>query len=151
MLLLVSAAFAQDPATPDLNSQLYRPPVDARATLWTESAGGVVDGFVPEPALAVHYVNRPLVYVRDDGEVFALVSDVLQLDAILATAYDRFRLALDVPILLYATGEVNGEARGMGDLAIDLRGTILDPASAPMGLALDARLTVPTSPVEMLG
>jgi hypothetical protein len=81
--LFVSLALAQsDVPVPEVNAQLYRPPVDAERTLWTESSGKIRDTVDIAPRLALHYAWRPLVYVVEtpagdlrSGDVVRVVSD----------------------------------------------------------------------------
>lgn len=154
LLWWMAMALAQsDVAVPDVNAQLYRPPVDAQRTLWTESSGSVTPRLDVAPRLALHYAWRPLVYVIDtpverSGEVVRLVSDVLQANAIARVAFDRVRLAVDVPIYLYQAGDLTTNGAGLGDLAFDGRVTVLDTDDAPLGLGFHARVSVPSSTVD---
>ncbi len=148
--LLVGLAWGQQtPIVPRVNSQLYRPPIDARTTLWTESAGTIVDGMTPAPRVALHYVHRPLIFLPEGDEApTVLVGDVLQVDAIFSTAIDRFRFAVDVPVYLYSTGELTDNGPGIGDLALDVRGIVVDPEEAAVGLSVSARTGLPTATVD---
>ena len=83
---LVATAWAQEPAIPDLNAQLYRAPVDAQRTLWTEAAVPIEPDFQALPRLVMHYTWRPLVYLPEEGDPVRLVSDVLQADGGTRTA-----------------------------------------------------------------
>lgn len=140
------AAWAQEPTVPELNVQAYRAPVDARATLWTDSAGRILADPELRTALALHYAMRPLAWRPDDGSAPVwLVSDVLQADAVVAVAYDRFRLGAYVPVLLYGAGALTPDGAGLGDLGVDGRLTFFDAVDQPLGLALHARVRVPTA------
>lgn len=145
---LCSWALAQEPAVPTINAQTYRAPVDARGTMWADSAGTVVDELIAAPRLVLHYTWRPLAYVAEDQDPVWLVSDVMQADAILATHYDRFRLSVYVPVYLYSAGQLTEDGAGLGDVGVDGRVTLLDPADVPLGLALHGGFRAPTSTVE---
>ncbi|MFT4625947.1 MAG: outer membrane protein OmpA-like peptidoglycan-associated protein [Myxococcota bacterium] len=151
-LFLVTAAMAQDaPTVPELNSQLYRAPMDSRQTLWTDVSGGIVDDPRGEGRAVMHYVNRPFVWVPDPGvgaEGARLVSDALQLDAIGAVHVDRFRIGVVVPIYLFTAGQLTNNGAGLGDIALDARATFLDKATAPFGLGASLKLALPTASVE---
>lgn len=138
------------PAVPELNSQLYRPVIDANATLWNESSGSIVSDFVFRPRFVMQYVNRPFVYrpLGDDRPTSALVSDVLQLDAIAAAHYDRVRFAVDLPVYLFQAGQSTQDGAGLGDIALDSRVTLVDGTDGPVGVGVNGRLGIPSSTVE---
>jgi len=116
-------------------------------TLWTDDAGSIYKDPAGFTRFALNYANRPYVWYSYDGAT-ALVSDALQLDAIVGVAYDRLRIAADVPILLYTAGEVTQNGAGVGDIGIDTRVTLVDSYLAPAGFALTARINLPTTSVE---
>ena len=145
---LLTTAWGQDAAVPDVNAQLYRAPIDSQRTMWTEAAAPITSDFLATPRLAMHYTNRPLIYLPEGGEPVNLVSDVLQADAVLATSYDRFRVGAYIPVYLWTAGELTEDGAGVGDLGIDGRVTVLDPTELPLGLSLLARFELPTSTVE---
>ena len=140
-MILASLALAQEIPDVDLDAQLYRMPVDATATMWADDSH-LSPG--PSGRLAVGYVKEPFVWIWDDGERVAVVDDALGIDAIAGYAVWRLRAAVDVPIYALATGEA-GSGAGLGDIAVDLKGTLLDREDAPVGIALGARLAFPTS------
>jgi len=144
---LAVIAAAQDVPVPELNAQLYHPPVSADQTLWTEGTSAFADEGVAAVRGATHFVHRPLGFRDVDGNVTAVVGEVLQLDAIGAFAFDRARVALDVPVYLYSTGQLTDNGAGLGDVALDLGVGILERGEEPLGLALDVRLTMPTTTV----
>ena len=156
-LMWGGAAAAQDGgvtvAVPEINVQAWRMPVDAEATLWTDDASGAPDHYV-EGRVAVNYLNDPLVYryslnggpQRD----LNVVSDVWAADVIAAYSFKNVRLGLDVPVLMNVSGDGVPGGAGLGDVALDVKGVILDRegSGAPVGVALVARGALPTSTVE---
>ena len=150
-LLLVAAASAQDVTDiglPDINAQLWRPPVDGTHTLWTLDSGMAPDRHFVARA-AASYAMDPLVAVFESGERLDLVSDVLQLDLMGAYTMGRVRLGLDMPIYLFTDGQLVDGNMGSGDVMFDVKGTLLDRREAAVGLALDGRLFLPTATVEL--
>jgi flagellar motor protein MotB len=142
VIALVLAAHAQSVAVPTIDTQRYRLPVDATATMWADDAG-IAAG--PSGRLAVGFLKEPLVWIAEDtGERVAVVDDVLGIDAIASFAAWRIRGAVDVPVYPLATGDVRSGG-GLGDVAVDIKGMVLDRDDAPLGLALDARVTFPTA------
>jgi outer membrane protein OmpA-like peptidoglycan-associated protein len=150
-LLLIAAASAQDNTdigVPEINAQLWRPPVDGTHTLWTLDSGMAPDGHFVARAMG-SYAMDPLVVIFDSGERMELVSDVLQLDLMGAYTIGRVRLGLDMPVYLFTDGQIVDGSMGTGDVMIDLKGSILDRGEAAVGLALDGRLFVPTATVDL--
>ena len=141
LLAWVGAAWAQE--VPELNAQLYRPPIDAERTLWADDAFTAPDGYYLG-RVSLNYANDPLVYLFEDGEEVGLLTDVLQMNLLGGYVYKQVRVGLDVPIYLLAAGEA-GAGTGLGDLAVDVKGTILRADVAPVGVALGGRLGLPTS------
>ncbi|MFZ5477805.1 MAG: hypothetical protein ACOZNI_13600, partial [Myxococcota bacterium] len=146
MLALIAPALAQDVPNPPINAQLYRLPVDAAATMWADDAA-VAEGV--SARLGAGWVHDPFVWIWEDtGERVSVVGDAVGVDAIAAWGFWRVRAAVDVPFYPVATGDV-ASGGGLGDVAVDLKGQVLDPADAPVGLALSARLALPTSTVPL--
>lgn len=149
MIAMLAPAFAQtvveQGAVPDINAQNFRPTIDGRRTLWTDDAtrGPHNQGMA---RILFHYTDDPLVYEFDDGEVIGLVENVVQADVLAAYAYDRLRIGVDLPVYLYAAGNGNQEA-GLGDVAADAKVTLLDGENAPLNIALNGRLSLPTNTV----
>ncbi len=150
ILLLSHAALAQSaPTLPQLNAQNYRPPVDAEQTLWTEDASLKPDGWF-SARLWGSYARNPLVYEFADGTTpdEVLVGDVLQFDVIPAISFKHLRLGVDLPLYLTSSGSQVSSGTGLGDLAVDLKGTLLDTDDAPLGIALAGRMALPTASVD---
>ncbi len=150
-LILIAAAAAQDVTdigVPDINAQLWRPPIDGTHTLWTLDSGLAPEGSFVGRAMA-SYAMDPLVVVFESGERMDLVSDVFQVDLMGAYTVKRLRIGLDLPLYLFTDGQIVDGSAGSGDLMIDVKGTILDREEAPLGLALDGRLFMPTATVDL--
>ena len=158
LILMMAAglpAFAQDGAAdtngvvvPKVDAQLYRMPVDAERTLWTDDAGVAPNGYW-RAKLGFNYANDPLVYRYPDGTETSVLGNAAQANLIGAATYARLRLGVDVPIWLATAGDLgNAGGAGLGDLAIDLKGTVLDRNESPIGLALGGRFSLPTASVD---
>ena len=150
LLLLSPAALAQEAASggepPALNAQLFRPSVDGRQTFWLNDADVNESGTFTSRFL-LQWVDQPLSYRDADGNEVAVVDDVFQLDLLGGLALGPVRVGLDLPVYLRSTGQAGGET-GLGDVALDLKGAILEDGRAPLGLALGARLGFPTATVD---
>lgn len=145
--LIATLALAQE--VPDANVQLFRPALDARATLWTDDSGGDPSGETRARGL-FHYAWQPVVYVAGDGTRTPVVTDLLQLDLTLAHTWRNLRFGAYVPALLRATSPLIGGQTGLGDLGVEVRGTALDRADG-LGLAFQGRLHLPTATVDGVG
>ncbi|NOY27818.1 MAG: OmpA family protein [Oligoflexia bacterium] len=148
-LIATGTVLAQSAAavsTPDLNAQLMRPTVDGQRTLWVDDAT-FYRVLRPTARLLVQYLNDPLVYRTATGDRLAVVSDVVQADALLGLGTGRLSLGVDVPVYAYTAG-TGGRETGLGDLAADFELGILDPQKGPLGLALQGRLMLPTATVQ---
>lgn len=153
------AQVSELPEPPELDAQRFRPTMDSRKTLWTESSGFHANELIGSGRLWLHYANSPLVWVdpvpdNEDDAVHRIVSDALGLNVVGSAAIHRFRLGVDLPIYLVAASgaDINGafdsNGAGLGDLAIDGRATALDRRTAPLGLGLSGRLILPTATVQ---
>ncbi len=141
-LSLLGAAYAQQIPVPAVDAQLYRFPVDATSTLWADDSH-LAPG--PSARVAVGFLKEPFVWIWDDtGERVKVVDNVLGIDAIAGFTAWRIRGAVDVPLYPVATGAV-ATGGGLGDIAVDLKGTVLEEHAAPVGFALGARVSLPTS------
>ncbi|MES2638325.1 MAG: OmpA family protein [Myxococcota bacterium] len=145
MIALVAlSAYAQDIPVVQADAQLYRLPVDATSTMWADDSHLAPGAF---GRVAVGYLKEPFVWIwGDTGERVAVVDNVLGFNAIAGFSAWRIRGAVDVPIYAVATGAQLEEAGGgLGDIAVDLKGVVFDREAGPVGLALDARVTLPTA------
>ena len=59
LLALLGTAFAQNVPSPGIEGNLYRLPIDAEKTLWTDDAGQAPHGYLTG-RFALHYVRAPL-------------------------------------------------------------------------------------------
>lgn len=142
-LSLLFSTIAVAAEVPDIavDGQLYRPPVDARATLWADDST-VTPGAGAKAA--VGWVHNPVVWVWEDtGERVPLVGDAVGLNVIGSYAFWRIRAAVDLPLYLYAASDSEA-GPGLGDLGIDVKGMILDPVTMPIGLGMSVRVDTPT-------
>jgi len=144
-LLMAPAAQAQDLSAPEVNSQLFRASIDGHQSLWLNDSVVGPSGQLTS-RLLLQWVNDPLVYRTEDGSETVVVDDVSQLDLLAGYALGPVRIGVDVPMYLRANGLEGGET-GLGDLALDLKGRILADGDAPLGLALGARVGLPTATV----
>lgn len=140
-LLFLTPALGQDVA-PELNTQHFRPTVDGARTLWTDDSERLPEGHF---RAALHYADDVLVYEAEDGSSQDLLSSVLQADLMGAVALDRLRLGLVFPVLLTSASEVYPDEGGLGDVSLDAKLSLLDRRIAPLGLAAQGRLSLPTS------
>ena len=142
--LLLPRAHAQEVvpevAVPAINVQAWRMPVDAEATLWTDDASSAPDHYV-EARLAYTYLRHPLVYryTVDGGPTreLGVLDNVHQANLVAAYSYWSLRVGLDLPLLLAANGAQVQAGAGLGDVALDVKGVILDRegGGAPLGVA----------------
>ena len=146
---LSGVARAQGTDVPAFNAQSYRPPVDSRATLWTDDAGlAATNSWTARMSLG--YAKHVLsVTSARSGKTLFLVDDIVQVDLLGGYTIGRFRLGLDLPIYPLVTSEVVDGQAGLGDVGLDLRGTLVDPGDGSVGLALATRITGPTTTVDL--
>ncbi|MEN0064941.1 MAG: OmpA family protein [Myxococcota bacterium] len=149
MIAWCSLAMAQpvtDGAVPTLNAQRFRPTLDGRSTLWTDDARPSRGQTVQLRSL-LHYADEPLAYTAIDGSRTRLVRSVLQADVMGSLHSKRARIGVALPVYLWSRSDVADGQAGLGDVALDGRVALLTgPAS--WGLALQGRLTLPTSTVD---
>jgi outer membrane protein OmpA-like peptidoglycan-associated protein len=146
---LGGSALAQESGTPFFNAQAYRPSIDSQATLWTDDSGlGPSQTWTARMSLG--YAKQLLsVTSAQTGKTQFLVDDVVQLDLLAGYTLGRFRMGLDLPIFPLVTSELQDGQAGLGDLALDLRATVVDAGDSPFGMALATRLIGPTSTVSL--
>src|SRR5688572_22035065 len=81
---LAAPALAQDVEVPPINTQLFRPTLDAPGLLGTDDATRLPSGAVSARAL-FSYADEPLIYsetIAGQTTDYQLVSSVVQLDAL---------------------------------------------------------------------
>lgn len=149
--LLMLSALAQEreePEVPDVDVQEFRQSLDAESTLWTNDAS-----MRPSKYFIVRtgfgYMRDPFVFQYEDDEVVSVVGDAVQANVAGTFHFWRMRLGVDVPIYLFTSSDVTQGNAGVGDLLLDLKGTILDHHKSGFGLALAARTTLPTSTMSL--
>jgi outer membrane protein OmpA-like peptidoglycan-associated protein len=144
LTLLASLAAAQEGGeTPALNAQIFHSSLDGRVGFSLDDAHVAPDHYIAARA-ALQYVNQPLVYVTEDGTRTALVSDLLLVDVLAGYTLGRARIGLDLPLYLVTAGDELPGGALPGDLALDGKYIVLDPADKPLGLAIAGRLALPT-------
>ena len=146
-LALLSIATAQEAEVPEIDAQLYQTSIDAQRTLWTDDAGKARN-LTGTGTIAFSYVDQPLVYVGENGESTALVESALQANLLGGYTFGPIRVGADVPLYLMSTSDIAEGGAGLGDIDLDVKGTILDDDDNPVGLALGARTSFPTSSVD---
>ena len=145
-LATTGLVMAQD--LPALDAQMYRTPIDASHTMWTNDTDVGPDRY-SAAQLMLMYTNDPLVFVPNgDGEVVELVSNTLQFNFIAYSTIDRFRFGFDLPMYALAMSDVADGGAGFGDVGLDVKAHIVDQTKFPVGLAGAIRLTLPSSTVD---
>ena len=153
LMLLAFTGLAQETSggdVPPISSQLYRVPIDSTRTLWTDDSTLAPEGYASGRA-AIGYMRSPLGYWPEDdsgvptGTYSNLVSDVVQLDLVGAYTFNRFRIGVDLPVNLLATSDVAQSVSGLGDAAVDIKGTFLQQEVDGIGMAFSLRTILPTA------
>jgi outer membrane protein OmpA-like peptidoglycan-associated protein len=147
ILTTLSMALAQDIPVPELDAQHYRTPIDARYTLWSDDTTVAPDGYWLTK-LSFDYVNGPVGAIADAaGNESVILRDAVSVDVVGGVSWSRIRVGLDLPVYLLSTSDLDIGGAGLGDLALDVRGVIIDNRdnSAQVGLAASARAQLPTA------
>ncbi|GDX79904.1 hypothetical protein LBMAG42_17150 [Deltaproteobacteria bacterium] len=145
LLAFAALAIATEPAEPPaLNSQRFRPSIDAERFVWADDATVGERGRLTARSL-LSLTENPMVYRYDDGHVEPVVAHLVQMNLLFGYAVGPVRVGFDAPVYLRSFGGSTEDVTEMGDVAIDLKGRILDRTSAPVGLAVSGRLGLPTS------
>ena len=141
-------AHAQD-AVPEFDAQNVRPSIDAKRTLLTDDAGISPSGSVMGKLVFSH-ANNLLTFTRNrDQKELSILKDLVMADLIFGYSVSRFRIGVDVPVVMTATSDIADSQGGVGDIAVDLRGTLIDPEEGPIGIAFSARFGAPTASVDL--
>jgi outer membrane protein OmpA-like peptidoglycan-associated protein len=149
-LTVVSFALAQSAdgfSVPELDAQTWRMPIDASRTMWTDDSAAAPHLYA-QGRVAGGWVDRPLVFLWEDGERVSLVTSAAHVNAIGALQVKRVRIGVDAPMYLYARGDLD-RGGGLGDVAVDAKGTVLDRDGDRFGLAVGARVALPTATVDV--
>jgi hypothetical protein len=142
---LVASAHAQ---TARFDGQLFRPSPDALGTTWVEDTHTGPDGYATGRVF-LHSAVAPVRWRGADGETDRLVSGQAGLDLAGAWYYRGLRLGASLPVYAYTGGELAPDQPGLGDLAVDLKGRLLDRDEDVVGLSLLARMSLPTASIEV--
>jgi outer membrane protein OmpA-like peptidoglycan-associated protein len=156
VLWLALTAFAQEdvpreePAFPDINVQLYRQPLDAELTMWTNDAGMRPSKYFTVRG-SLGYMRDPFVFEWSDGETASLLRDAAQLNVAGTFHFWRMRVGIDVPFYLYTSSspELGSGGAAVGEMLLDVKGTVLDHDKRGFGLAIAARVGLPTGTGDM--
>ena len=150
LFLLSGLAMGQDfgfGQSPELNAQVFRPSLDQQYMWWSDDSSMLDEnGFTGGGVL--QYLHKPLVYENGAGEQTNLLGGVAQLDLMGTYTLGKLRFGADVPVLLRAFSD-NGNASGLGDLALEGKYGVLDRDESAVGLAVSGRLTLPTATVDL--
>jgi hypothetical protein len=149
--LLASVALAAEPVPVGLDVQNFHASIDAGPYLRTDPSD-VQDGQLALGAW-VNYARSPFVYQDPLGEVTAVVQDLGALDLGAAYGFGPVRAGVLVPVFLAGAPDAP-LAAGVGDLAADVKAVVLAEQdghalhgrAAPLGLAVDVRVGLPTGP-----
>jgi hypothetical protein len=159
-LLLAARAARADPV-PSLDLRSFHAPIDPASGVWVTPADSPGSGEW-NAGLWLSYAFRPI--TLRDASTKAIALDVIEhqltSDVVAAVGlWHRLELGVDVPILLYQTGDRPTAAatqaigayvvprQAFGDLALDAKITIVRPTAGEVGgfaLALAERLSLPT-------
>jgi hypothetical protein len=147
-LALALEAAAQEDARFD--GQVFRPSADSEATIWTEDTHTAPDGYASARAF-LQYARAPVRWRGADDESERLVSDLLAIDTLGSLRWRSLRLGAHLPLYVAAGGSAGRTEPGLGDIAVDLKGTILERDDSPVGVgaAIMGRLTLPTSSLDV--
>lgn len=150
LLLAVALAWGQEvPEPPVWNAQLYRPSIDATRTLWVDDATSAPSGY-GRARVGVNYMNGPMGYAFDDGTQVQVIRDVVGLDLATGLNAGPIRFGIAVPVFALATSDIEGAGgAGLGDVAVDVKGTLLDPEDTGVGVAAFTRVSAPTGTVNL--
>lgn len=141
-------SYAQDEGVVRFNGAVLRPSPDATSTLWTEDTRTAPEGTGSARAL-LHYANAPVRWRGEDEDTERLVSNMLGIDILGAVRWRELRLGAHIPTYLVADGALGDAEPGLGDIALDLKGTLVERDHFPVGIALLARLSLPTASVDV--
>lgn len=135
---------------PDLDAQLFRPSIDSRYTMWTNDSTRQADHTLTGRAIA-HYTKDPLTFFpTEDSDGVRVISDIVQTDFAAGYQLGLARLGVTMPIYLFADGNGSPSQAGFGDLALDVKATLLQRTPDRIGIALLGRVGLPTGNLDGL-
>lgn len=123
---------------PELNTQLYRTPVDSDGTLWTDTSSGVGEGFLFRTGM--NFAQGSMAYLPPEGDPIMVLSGASALDVVLGYDTGRVRFAAIAPVL-YTAGLDQVSGAGLGNVGVDGRLTLVE---GDLGVALGGRVGLPT-------
>ena len=152
--LLIGLAGAQEITggeVPQFNAQSFRPAVDSYQFLWlNDTSMGRSGTFNYRNTFS--YAKAPIVYQDYLGNNYNLLDSVSQMDLSAGFTKGRVRYAVSAPVILKATGEaVPGvdsadlSELGLGEMMADVKLQLLDRNKHRLGMAINARSSLPTS------
>ena len=98
------------------------------------------------------YVREPLRYVFDAGEArgdeVSLLRDVVGANLTGHVTLWRVRVGADLPLFLHTSSDL-ARGAGLGQVALDAKGTILDRREHPVGLAFGVRAALPSATLDL--
>jgi hypothetical protein len=144
-------------AADTFDASTFRPSPHA-GDLFAARAGAIAPHGSWTARLFVQHEGRPLSFVEDDGSGSyrePVLTDRLALQLTAAVAlFEVVSVGVRVPVVLWSAGapsERTGlagtdglERAGLGDIALSVKGALLEPDGDGIGLALDAEVTAPT-------
>ena len=155
-LILGQLALAEDiisqGETPLFNSQAFRPAIDSHHFIWAnETELGLPSALNYRSTFS--YASKPVVYRDYMGNETSLLSSVTQLDLAAGYTQGRIRYGLTAPVILNAKGEsVDANQTlsevGLGEAMADVKIQLVDRHDHRMGLAVNARSSLPSSTLE---
>ncbi|MFT5685251.1 MAG: OOP family OmpA-OmpF porin [Myxococcota bacterium] len=147
-LLLGAPVWAQG-----LDAQSFDPAIDGHDFVSLDDSQVGPQG--PGGGFVFNYAQDPLVFRFTDPdtapeglEEAVLLSSVATFDLLGYYSVSRYRFGLDVPLNPFASGYELTEGYLMGDIALDAKAELVDRQTAPIGVALALRGTLPTGSEE---
>ena len=140
------AALAQDaaqPPVPELNAQLYRIPIDAERTLWTDDSGMARSPRARSWASSTRATRWSTATTAPTRSACSRTSSRPISSAPGPSGACGWAWTAALPA---SASEVAAGGGGLG-IAVDLKGTILSAGGRPLGFALGTRFGLPTSTV----
>jgi outer membrane protein OmpA-like peptidoglycan-associated protein len=148
---LPGRAAGQDPVSSAVDTERFRPTADPEGGLMLSGAGAGEPWQIDFVAW-FHASRNPIVRVAADGRGRGEALLEGRVGVRLQVGWNigkRVRLAADLPLTLHQIGvhPESGDALpsgGIGDVRLEPRVTILDPATVPFGVALAVPVSFPT-------
>jgi outer membrane protein OmpA-like peptidoglycan-associated protein len=99
------------------------------------------------------YSHRPLEYTTWDGQDVTLVGGINQLDIAAGYRFGRFRMGVDLPLLVHGGGDLGSTSFGVGQPFVDGKVMLIDDIESPWGAVAGVRALIPNGdgPSEGLG